>query len=108
MIDKTPVHESSGNVFADLGIEYADEYLAKSELAAEILRIIQKRRLTQAQAGEILGIGQPKVSELLRGRLDGFSTDRLLRFITSLGYNVQIKVSKARAHTSARVQVMTG
>jgi predicted XRE-type DNA-binding protein len=108
MSDDITVHDSSGNVFADLGIENAEEYLAKSELAAEILRIVQRRRLTQAEAAKLLGIRQPKVSELLRGRLDGFSTDRLLRFITQLGYNVQIKVSKARAHAQGHLKVMAG
>ena len=96
MSDDITVHDSSGNVFADLGIENSDEYMAKSELAAEILRIVQRRRLTQAEAAKLLGIRQPKVSELLRGRLDGFSTDRLLRFIIRLGYDVQIRLSKAR------------
>jgi predicted XRE-type DNA-binding protein len=107
MTDDVTVHDSSGNVFADLAVENPDEYLAKSELAAEILRIVQRRRLTQAEAAKLLGIRQPKVSELLRGRLDGFSTDRLLRFITQLGYNVQIKVSKARAR-QGHVEVMAG
>jgi predicted XRE-type DNA-binding protein len=106
MNKNTPVHESSGNVFADLGIEKSEEYLAKSELAAEILRIVQRRRLTQAEASELLGIQQPKVSALLRGRLDGFSTERLLRFINRLGYNVDIKISKARAHTQGHMHVM--
>jgi predicted XRE-type DNA-binding protein len=97
MTDDRTVHESSGNVFADLGIENADEYMAKSELAAEILRIVQNRRVTEAEAAKLLGIRQPKVSELLAGRLDGFSTDRLLRFIARLGNDVQIKLSKTRA-----------
>jgi predicted XRE-type DNA-binding protein len=108
MSDDITVHDSSGNVFADLGIENPEEYLAKSELAAEILRIVQRRRLTQAEAAKLLGIRQPKVSELLRGRLDGFSTDRLLRFITQLGYNVQIKVSKARAQAQGHLEVLAG
>ncbi len=102
------VHDSSGNVFADLGIENADEYMAKSQLAAEILRIVQRRRLTQAEAAKLLGIRQPKISELLRGRLDGFSTDRLLRFIIRLGYDVQIKLSKARARTQGHIEVTAG
>jgi predicted XRE-type DNA-binding protein len=102
------VRDSSGNVFADLRIENPEEYLAKSELAAEILRIIQSRRLTQTEAGKLLGLRQPKVSDLLRGRLDGFSTDRLLRFITLLGYNVQIRLSKAPAHTQGHMKVMGG
>ena len=108
MSDDITIHDSSGNVFADLGIENPEEYLAKSELAAEILRIIQRRRLTQAEAGKLLGIRQPKVSDLLRGRLDGFSTDRLLRFITLLGYDVQIRLSKAPAYNQGHMEVMGG
>ena len=108
MTDNVPVHDSSGNVFADLGIDNAEEYMAKSELAAEILRIVQRRRLNQAETAKLLGIRQPKVSELLRGRLDGFSTDRLLRFITRLGYDVQIKLSKAHSHTEGRVEITAG
>jgi predicted XRE-type DNA-binding protein len=108
MNEDTIVHDSSGNVFADLGIEDADEYMAKSELAAEILRIVQRRRLTQAATAKLLGIRQPKVSELLRGRLDGFSTDRLLRFILRLGYDVHIKLSKARANTQGRMEITAG
>jgi predicted XRE-type DNA-binding protein len=79
--------------------------MARSELAAEILRIVQKRRLTQAATAELLGIRQPKVSELLRGRLDGFSTDRLLRFIARLGYDVQIKLTKARSRKQGHMEV---
>jgi predicted XRE-type DNA-binding protein len=108
MSDDTTVHASSGDVFADLGLEDSDEYMAKSEIAAEILRIVQKRRLTQAAAAKLLGIRQPKVSELLRGRLDGFSTDRLLRFITRLGYDVQIKLTETRAHTQGHMEVTAG
>src|SRR5580700_142991 len=105
MSDDTTVHDSSGNVFADLGIEDSDEYMAKSELAAEILRIVQRRRLTQAEAAKLLGISQPKVSDLLRGRLNGFSTDRLLRFINRLGYDVQIRLSKARGNRHGRMEI---
>jgi predicted XRE-type DNA-binding protein len=108
MTDEITVHDSSGNVFADLGIEDADEYMAKSELAAQILRIVQRQRLTQAKVAKLLGIRQPKVSELLRGRLDGFSTDRMLRFITRLGYDVQIKLSKARTRTQGHMEITTG
>jgi predicted XRE-type DNA-binding protein len=105
MINKISVHDSSGNVFADIGIENPEEYLAKAELAARILRIVQSRRLTQAAAGKILGITQPNVSALLNGRLDGFSTDRLFRFLNNLGCDVQIKISKARPHGHGRVLV---
>jgi predicted XRE-type DNA-binding protein len=64
MTDDIVVRDSSGNVFADLGIENSEEYTAKSELAAEVLRIVGRRRLTQAQTAKLLGIRQPKVSEM--------------------------------------------
>jgi predicted XRE-type DNA-binding protein len=102
------VHRSSGNVFADLNIPNPDEYLAKSELAVEIFKIIKRRRLTQAAAGEILGINQPKVSALLNGRLDGFSTDRLFRFLNALGCDVRITVSPPRPRTRGKVRVTSG
>jgi predicted XRE-type DNA-binding protein len=80
-----PIHDSRGNVFADLRVPHPEEYLAKSKLAAQIPRIVQSRRLTQTNAAKLLGITQPKVSALLNGRLDGFSTDRLLRFLHQYG-----------------------
>jgi predicted XRE-type DNA-binding protein len=100
------VTESSGNVFADLGIKDADAYLAKSVLAIHIHRVIKKRRLTQDQAGQILGISQPKVSAMLKGRLDGFSTERLFRFLNALGCDVKISVSRPHPQTPGQVMVV--
>lgn len=94
-------------MFADLDLPEADALLAKSELAAQILRIVRARRLTQTQAGELLGLAQPKVSALLNGRLDGFSTDRLIRCLTNLGWDVRIKLSEAEPRRRGRVQVTT-
>jgi len=99
---------SSGNVFADLRIPNPEEYLAKAELAAEIFKIIRRRRLTQAAAGKLLGISQPKVSALLNGRLDGFSTDRLFRFLNALGCDVRISISRPRPRSRGRIQVKAG
>ena len=107
MINKIPVHDRNGNVFADLGIEDPEEYSAKANLAAQILRITQSRALSQAAAGKVLGISQPKVSALLNGRLDGFSNDRLIRFLNQLGCDIQIVVSKEQPDTKGRVLVMT-
>lgn len=87
---------SSGNVFADLGIPEPDEALAKAELARQVCAIITEKGLTQAQAASLLGIDQPKVSALRRGRLDGFSTDRLFRFLNALGQDVEISVRPRR------------
>ena len=62
MTKKPKSSESSGNVFADLGIENPEEALAKSELARQIAMLIKKKKLTQKRAAEILGIDQPKIS----------------------------------------------
>jgi predicted XRE-type DNA-binding protein len=99
------IHRSSGNVFADLRIPNPEQYLAKAELAARILKIVQKRRLTQQATGKLLGIPQPKVSALLNGRLDGFSSDRLFRFLNALGCDVRITVSPPHPKTPGHVQV---
>jgi len=105
---KTPIRRGSGNVFADLELPDAEEYLAKAELAARIAQVIKRRKLTQTAAGKLLGINQPKVSALLNGLLDGFSTDRLLRFLSALGCDVRITVSPPHPRSPGRVQVMAG
>ena len=85
---------SSGNVFADLGLANPDERALKSQLAILIRMLIEQKGWTQAQAAEVIGIDQPKVSHLLRGRLAGFSTDRLLTVVNRLGHNVEIHISR--------------
>lgn len=96
----------SGNVFADLGHSRPAEALAKAELARKITGLIAKRGLTQAAAAELLHIDQPKVSALVRGRLAGFSLDRLVRFLVLLGSDVEIVVKpRTRAMGQARVLV---
>jgi predicted XRE-type DNA-binding protein len=93
MSAKIAFHDSSGSVFADLKISNPEEYLAKAELAARILKVIQGRRLTQTAAAGLLGISQPKISALLNGRLDGFSTDRLFRFLNDLLIDPRVSAS---------------
>jgi predicted XRE-type DNA-binding protein len=106
---KTEVKVSSGNVFRDLELPSPDEALAKAELAARIAALIARRGLTQAAAARILGIDQPKVSALLRGRLAGFSTERLMRFLTALGSNVQIVIhDRPRARGPGHLEVVAG
>ncbi|HJT34552.1 MAG TPA: helix-turn-helix transcriptional regulator, partial [Pirellulales bacterium] len=80
----------------------------KAELAARILKIVQRRKLTQAATGKILGINQPKVSALLNGHLDGFSTDRLFRFLNALGCDVRITISRPHPRSPGQVQVIAG
>jgi len=88
--------ESSGNVFADLGLAHPEQELLKAHLTLQIHRLIKKRRLTQAQAGEILGIKQPHVSALTRNRSGNFSVGRLMEFLTALGQDVEITVRPKR------------
>jgi predicted XRE-type DNA-binding protein len=92
----------SGNVFEDLGFENADEMLVKSELARHINKAIERRGLNQVEAAEILGVTQPKISALKRGRLTDFSMERLMRFLIALGLEVNISVRPA-AHAGFRV-----
>jgi predicted XRE-type DNA-binding protein len=108
MSQSDEVLESSGNVFADLEVDEPEEMLAKAELARRIGSIIKRRRLTQAQAATLLGLDQPKVSALLRGKLAGFSTDRLLRFLMALDRDVDIVIKRkprSRRHGEIRVVV---
>jgi len=89
------VQLGSGNVFADLELEAAEALSVQAGLARLIYLRIEELGMTQAAAGERLGLKQPDVSKLMGGRHSGFSTERLLRILNSLGQDVQIVV-KAR------------
>lgn len=91
----------SGNVFADLGLPDAEELKTKVQLALAIQREIAERGWSQAQAAEVLSINQPKVSALLRIRLDGFSVERLMNFLTALGHDVEIVIKPRRSGRQA-------
>src|SRR5262245_34257729 len=95
------VEPSSGNVFRDLGYPNPEEALLKAELAGRILQLVRERKLTQKRAAALLGIDQPKVSHLLRGKLAGFSTERLLRFVNALGQDVDIVIRPAKSDEPA-------
>lgn len=92
-LNGTIVTRSSGNVFADLGLPNAEERLAKAKLAQAIAALLGD--ITQKDAAVLLGIDQPKVSALLRGKLDQFSTERLMGFLTRLGQTIEIHVKPA-------------
>ena len=105
--DEIPVHASSGNLFADLGRPDADEALVRVRLAQQIAEIIERHGLNQTEAAALIGLDQPKVSALVRGRLSGFSTDRLLRCLTLLGQDVDIVVrDKSSEHPQAHISVV--
>src|SRR5580693_1546209 len=88
------VTPSSGNVFADLGLPRADERQTQVRLAVAINQAIKDRRLSQVGAAQLLEINQPKISALANYRLDGFSVERLMRFLNALGRDIEIVVRK--------------
>lgn len=94
--ERVLVEESSGNVFGDLGLPNPEERLAKADLALAIVREIEGRDLTQAEAADLLGVAQPDVSNLMRGRLSGYSIERLTRLLNALGRDVEIRVRRAQ------------
>jgi predicted XRE-type DNA-binding protein len=103
--EKITIERGSGNVFADLDLPNPEERLAKALLSRLIADSMKARGLTQTQAARVLGTTQPKVSDLVRGNLAGFSMDRLFRYLNALNMNVRIEVSAAPDHEPGRVLV---
>lgn len=101
------IEESSGNVYADLGLPDADEMLVKAQLATKIAEIIKTRRLNQTKAAAVLGLTQPKLSNMLRGKFRGISEAKMLECLARLGRDVQIVVGAPRAGQAAgRIEVV--
>ncbi|MFN7834351.1 MAG: helix-turn-helix domain-containing protein [Burkholderiaceae bacterium] len=101
------IEESTGNVYADLGMVDADEMIVKAQLATKIGEIIKGRKWSQQQASDILGIPQSKLSKMLRGQFRGVSETKMLDCLVRLGRDVQIVVGPARrAASTGRVAVV--
>jgi predicted XRE-type DNA-binding protein len=96
---------SSRGVYADIGFENHEEMATKAKLVMEISSAIKKKKITQTAAAKILGLAQPKLSELLRGRFRGYSVERLIHFLNELGKDVDIVVKAKPASRKARVSV---
>ena len=94
------LEERTGNVYADLGMSNADEMIVKAQLATKIGEIIKSRKWSQQQAAEVLGVTQPKLSNMLRGQFRGISESKMLDCLTRLGRDVQIVVGPARRAAS--------
>ncbi|BEV44805.1 helix-turn-helix transcriptional regulator [Afipia carboxidovorans] len=105
MAKKVRIVRSKGNIFADLGLDNANELNVKSHLAIFISKMIQHLGLTQGQAATKMGVKQPDVSKLLRGNLDGFSLERLLGFVRSLGSDIEIKVGPVKKNQKGKMLV---
>jgi phage-related protein/predicted XRE-type DNA-binding protein len=102
------VVQSSGNVFADLGLRDAGEKRTRVRLAVAINQIIESRRLSQTAAARLLDINQPKISALVNYRLEGFSVERLMNFLNALDRDVEIVIRKKPASKRAARIVVTG
>lgn len=99
--------KGSMNVYADLGVADADEMLVKAQLATKIAEIIKLCKLTQTQASTLLGMTQPKLSNMLRGRFRGISEAKMLECMTLLGRDVQIVVKPvSRSRKTGHVSVL--
>ena len=92
--DETAIVPSSGNVFRDLGIKLTAEDEIRIEISKEITRVISIRGYTQKQVAELLGTDQSRVSNIVRGKLSGLSVERLLKYLLSLGVNVDVHLSE--------------
>jgi predicted XRE-type DNA-binding protein len=101
------VYAASDNLFADLGLPDAGELMAKADLARAIRHLIEQKAISQRDAARLLGAAQPDISNLYHGRLDGFSIERLCRFLNALGQDVRIVVQpKPRSRTQATMQTL--
>jgi predicted XRE-type DNA-binding protein len=106
VIDGVTITRGSGNVFTDLGFTDAEERLAKAKLAHEIASHCEG--MTQKEIAARLEIDQPKVSALLRGQLQQFSTERLMTFVRRVGQDVEIHVRPTRRSRSPRRKPVLG
>jgi predicted XRE-type DNA-binding protein len=99
------IESGSANVFADLGMPDAVARQTKTRLALEINTILKSKKLRQVAVGTLLGIPQSKVSALANYRLDGFSVERLMSFLTMLDQDVEIVIRPSRDEHAGRVSV---
>jgi predicted XRE-type DNA-binding protein len=107
-VNKTErVDEGSGNVLVDLGLSDAAELTTKVQLAAAINQQIEARSLSQIAVAELLSVNQPKVSALQNYKLDGFSVERLMTFLTGLGSDIEIRIRKPKraSNRAGRISV---
>lgn len=91
------ITRGSGNVFKDLGFKNPAEYQAKAELALQIIKAIEKRKLTQKEASVLIDAKQPDISKLKNGQLKGFTMDRLFFFLLRLDRSIEIRVTNPRS-----------
>jgi predicted XRE-type DNA-binding protein len=104
MMEETVFEESSGNVFADLGFENADEMLMRGKIGIQVIRLLRQRNLKQREISEILGIAQPEVSHLMNGEFQRFSEGKLLIFLKRLDVEICLHL---RSRTSTKTEAIS-
>jgi predicted XRE-type DNA-binding protein len=95
---KLKVTRSSGNVFRDLGFpeEEAEHLRVRADLLIQIQKALKARKMKQAEAAKVLGVTQPRISDLIRGRIDLFSVDSLIDMLARLGIRVRLVVTTSK------------
>lgn len=97
LIDGVEVRRGSGNVFADLDLVDAEKLKIKTGLVVEIRNAMRNRGLTQQEAAKLMGISQPKVTDMMRGDFTNLSERKLMDCLTRFGYDIEIKVRPAKS-----------
>jgi predicted XRE-type DNA-binding protein len=94
----TKIQRSSGNVFRDVGFPpgEAENLRLRSELMIQVRRILESRKLTQAAGAKLFGVTQPRISDLVRGRIELFSIDGLVNMLAHAGAQVTLSVKRSR------------
>ena len=98
MEDNTSPVLVSSNIFADLNVPNAEEELEKAQLGSAIRSIVQANGWTQEEAAKQMGTSQPKVSQIIGGKLSGFTADRLLKYVRALECDVEIRITRKPAN----------
>jgi predicted XRE-type DNA-binding protein len=107
VIEEYEVTEGSGNIFADLGLPNPEERLLQAQLSLAIKQIIESKGWTQTEAAAHTGVDQAKISALMRNRLRGFSSERLMRMLMRLGRRVDVRIS-AREYKPEDARITVG
>jgi predicted XRE-type DNA-binding protein len=89
---ETIFEESSGNVFADLGLDDADEMFMRGKIGIQVVKLLKERSLKQREISELLGIAQPEVSHLMKGEFQRFSEGKLLMFLKRLDTEITLHI----------------
>ena len=104
MSDERELTQSSGDVFTDSGLDNPSEWLSRANIMAEIAYLIEENGWTQTKAVERLGVLQPEISRIMRGKLSRFSLQRLLELLTTLNRNIKMVIEPTRKRGQVSVE----